>query len=61
MVYVYRKIITLADLFKEGVIDFEHTVPRSKSFDNSLANLTVCYHDYNRTQKKNQIPTLLSN
>lgn len=55
------KIITLADLFKESVIDFEHTIPRSKSFDNSLANLTVCYHDYNRTIKKNQIPALLNN
>ncbi len=55
------KFIRLSDLFKEGVIDFEHTVPRSKSFDNSLANLTVCYHDYNRTIKKNQIPTQLSN
>lgn len=55
------KYITLADLFDENKIDFEHTVPRSKSFDNSLANLTVCYHDYNRTIKKNQIPTQLLN
>lgn len=55
------KLITLADLFTEGIIDFEHTVPRSKSFDNSLANLTVCYHDYNRTIKKNLLPTELNN
>lgn len=55
------KLIKLNDLFNENVIDFEHTVPRSKSFDNSLANLTVCYHDYNRTIKKNQIPTMLPN
>ncbi|WP_276358826.1 type II CRISPR RNA-guided endonuclease Cas9 [Daejeonella sp. H1SJ63] len=55
------KLIKLNDLFNENVIDFEHTVPRSKSFDNSLANLTVCYHDYNRTIKKNQIPTKLPN
>lgn len=55
------KMIRLTDLFKENIIDFEHTVPRSKSFDNSLANLTVCYHDYNRTIKKNQIPTQLAN
>jgi CRISPR-associated endonuclease Csn1 len=55
------KYIKLSDLFNENVIDFEHTVPRSKSFDNSLANLTVCYHDYNRTIKKNQIPTQLNN
>ena len=55
------KFIKLTDLYTENVIDFEHTLPRSKSFDNSLANLTVCYHDYNRTIKKNQIPTQLSN
>lgn len=55
------KFITFSDLFKESVIDFEHTIPRSKSFDNSLANLTVCYHDYNRTIKKNKIPTQLNN
>lgn len=55
------KLIKLSDLFDENVTDFEHTVPRSQSFDNSLANLTVCYHDYNRTVKKNQIPTQLLN
>lgn len=55
------KLIKITDLFNENIIDFEHTVPRSQSFDNSLANLTVCYHDYNRTIKKNQIPTQLNN
>lgn len=55
------KFIKLTDLFNENIIDFEHTIPRSKSFDNSLANLTVCYHDYNRTVKKNRIPVQLEN
>ena len=55
------KIIKLTDLFNNNVIDFEHTIPRSKSFDNSLANLTVCFADYNRNIKKNKIPTELSN
>lgn len=55
------KIIKLTDLFNKNIIDFEHTIPRSKSFDNSLANLTVCYADYNRNIKKNQIPTELPN
>lgn len=55
------KIISITDLFNENVIDFEHTLPRSKSFDNSLANLTVCYADFNRTIKKNQIPYTLNN
>jgi len=55
------KLIKLTDLFNDNVIDFEHTIPRSKSFDNSLENLTVCYHDYNRTIKKNQLPNQLLN
>ena len=41
--------------------DFEHTIPRSKSFDNSLENLTVCDAYYNRAIKKNRIPTELEN
>lgn len=54
-------IIKLTDLFNENLIDFEHTIPRSKSFDNSLANLTVCFADFNRNIKKNKIPTELDN
>lgn len=54
-------IISLQNLFDENTVDFEHTIPRSKSFDNSLANLTVCFADYNRTIKKNQIPSQLPN
>ena len=54
-------IINLTDLFNPNTVDFEHTIPRSKSFDNSLANLTVCYADYNRNIKDNQIPTELDN
>lgn len=55
------KFITLTDLFNENVIDFEHTLPRSQSFDDSLANRTVCFHHYNRTVKKNDLPTKLPN
>ncbi|MFN8322946.1 MAG: HNH endonuclease domain-containing protein [Chitinophagales bacterium] len=55
------KFITLSDLFGENVTDIEHTIPRSISFDNSLANQTVCFADYNRTVKKKQIPTQLNN
>jgi len=55
------KMIKLTDLFDKNKIDFEHTIPRSKSFDNSLANLTVCYADYNRNVKKNKLPTELPN
>lgn len=55
------KIISLADLFDNNIIDFEHTIPRSKSFDNSLVNLTVCYADYNRKIKNNRLPVSLPN
>lgn len=55
------KMINIGTLFQQGTIDFEHTLPRSQSFDNSLENLTVCYADYNRRVKKNQIPFDLPN
>ncbi|MDZ4750981.1 MAG: HNH endonuclease domain-containing protein [Flavobacteriales bacterium] len=55
------KMINLHKLFQQGAIDLEHTLPRSKSFDNGLENLTVCYADYNRRVKKNQIPFNLPN
>lgn len=55
------KFIKLTDLFNSNKIDFEHTIPRSKSFDNSLENLTVCYADYNRKIKNNKMPTELPN
>lgn len=55
------RIIKLTDLFNENVIDFEHTIPRSISFDNSLSNLTLCYSDFNRNVKRKQYPTQLPN
>lgn len=55
------RIINISDLFSENRVDFEHTIPRSVSFDNSLANLTVCDWYFNRNVKKNQIPSQLSN
>ena len=55
------KMISITNLFDDNAFDFEHTIPRSISFDDSLANLTVCDAHYNRTIKKNQIPTQLAN
>lgn len=55
------KMIGLVDLFDGTKTQFEHTLYLSKSFDNSLANLTVCDADYNMRIKKNQVPTLLKN
>lgn len=55
------KIINISNLFDENATDFEHTIPRSQSFDNSMANLTICDYYYNRHIKKNRIPTQLEN
>lgn len=55
------KIINITNLFDDNVFDVEHTIPRSQSFDDSLANLTICDAHFNRTIKKNQIPTQLAN
>lgn len=55
------KIININNLFNENAYDFEHSVPRSISFDDSLANLTICDAHYNRTIKRNQIPSQLAN
>lgn len=55
------KIISLANLLNGNECDIEHTIPRSKSFDNSDSNLTVCDSYYNRSIKKNMMPTQLPN
>jgi CRISPR-associated endonuclease Csn1 len=55
------KPISFTTLFDQNVIQFEHTIPRSKSFDNSLANLTVCYGSYNTNIKKTNLPVDLPN
>ncbi|MEJ7627486.1 MAG: type II CRISPR RNA-guided endonuclease Cas9 [Ferruginibacter sp.] len=55
------KIIRLTDLFDGTSYDFEHTLPLSQSFDNSLANLTICDAEYNRSIKKNKMPAQLIN
>jgi len=55
------RMIGITDLFQENEIDFEHTIPRSKSLDNSLANLCVCDANFNRNIKKNKIPFELDN
>lgn len=50
------RLISLSDLFNEDTIDIEHTLPYSRSLDNSLANKTVCFKEYNRKIKQNKIP-----
>lgn len=41
--------------------DIEHTLPRSRSGDDSQANLTLCDTGFNRNKKKDRIPSELSN
>lgn len=54
-----NKRINIASLFSDNVVDIEHTLPRSLSFDNSLSNLTICDSHYNRDIKKNRLPSQL--
>lgn len=54
-------VISITELLDGNKTDIEHTIPRSLSFDNSLANLTVCESEFNRKIKLNKIPTQLSN
>lgn len=41
--------------------DIEHTIPRSRSGNNSRANLTLCDHVYNRQRKRGRLPTECDN
>lgn len=54
------KTINMSDLFDDNIIQIEHTIPRSISFDDSLSNKTVCFTHANR-EKNNRIPAELSN
>lgn len=56
------KKIGITDLFGQNPkFDFEHTIPRSLSYDDSLENLTLCDSDFNRNVKKQHIPSELAN
>ena len=53
-------IISLSNLFDDDIIQIEHTIPKSISFNNSLSNRTVCF-TYANKQKNNRIPSELPN
>ena len=53
------KTISISELFDGNKFDFEHTMPRSRSFDDSLANKTICEADFNRRVKRNRLPSEL--
>ena len=56
------KKINITDLFgPHPKFDFEHTIPRSLSYDDSLENITLCDSDFNRNVKKQHIPSELPN
>lgn len=56
------KSISVYDLFGPNPkFDFEHTIPRSLSYDDSLENLTLCDSEFNRNIKKQHIPSELPN
>lgn len=39
-----------------GSVDIEHTIPRSRSGDDSKANKTLCFSSVNRQEKRGKIP-----
>lgn len=55
------KVINISNLFDGNAFDIEHTIPRSKSFDNSDKNRTICDAFYNRSIKKTSLPSQLPN
>lgn len=54
------KLIPFTTLFEEGLVDVEHTIPYSISFDNSLKNKTVCDAHFNKNIKGKKIPSELT-
>lgn len=54
--------ISICDIIgKDPKYDFEHTVPRSRSQDNSQMNKTLCSQKFNREIKGNKMPFELNN
>ena len=48
------RIISLSDLFS-GEVEIEHILPYSRTLDDTMANKTLCYREFNRG-KHNQTP-----
>jgi len=53
------RTIQISDLLNNDIYEIEHTIPRSISFDDSLANKTICEAHYNRYTKRNLFPSQL--
>lgn len=53
------RIISLTEVLNGDTVDIEHTLPLSKSMDNSDENKTLCDATFNRFTKKNMLPSQL--
>ncbi len=61
-IYEEGRNISICDIIgKDPKYDFEHTVPRSRSQDNSQMNKTLCSQKFNREIKGNKMPFELNN
>ncbi len=56
-IYTGKKLSIDMILSPGTPFDIEHTIPRSRSGDNSTINKTLCDWDYNRNTKKGQLPS----
>jgi len=54
--YTGRSISMVALVGDRPQFDIEHIIPFSRSLDNSYVNKTLCYHQENRSVKKNKTP-----
>jgi len=59
--YTGKEIALNEFLGADPQYDIEHTIPRSLSYDNSQENKTLCENQFNRSVKKNSIPSELAN
>lgn len=55
-IYTGKTINLSSFLGKEPAFDIEHTLPRSRSWDNSQMNKTICDKDFNQKTKGNKTP-----
>jgi CRISPR-associated endonuclease Csn1 len=61
-IYEDGRNISICDIIgTDPKYDFEHTVPRSRSQDNSQMNKTLCSQKFNRDIKGNKMPFELNN
>ena len=61
-IYEQGKNISICDIIGSNpAYDIEHTIPRSRSQDNSQMNKTLCSSRFNREIKGNKMPIELSN